>query len=69
MPSLHCRILADYYCPLYQTEGNNSAVTMELCDQVLAPTMFDSVMDDAKALGGSSMLTEWGKGGLKIHVI
>jgi len=50
-----------YYCPLYQTEGNNSVVTMDLCDDVLAPTMFDSVMDDMKTLGGASMLTEWGE--------
>ena len=51
----------DYYCPLYQTEGNNSVETLDLCDDVLAPTMFDSVMNDMKTLGGASMLTEWGE--------
>ncbi len=53
-------VVADYYCPLYQMGQNNSDLTMDICDDVVGPSVFDSIVDDVKALGGASMLTEWG---------
>lgn len=45
-----------YYCSSFQ----NTYGTNPLCDDVLAPLMFDSVMTEMKNNGGSSFLTEFG---------
>jgi endoglycosylceramidase len=48
-----------YYCWWY-TEGQG--LEKKTCDDKFGPKVFDESLENARVLGGSAMLTEWGQG-------
>lgn len=49
-----------YYCWWFNDE--NSTFQKQTCDEKFGPKVFNQALEEARHLGGSTMLTEWGQG-------
>lgn len=50
-----------YYCWWFDA-SNPTAFQKRTCDEGFGPKVFNQALEEARVLGGSTMLTEWGQG-------